>query len=65
MPMVTLKLSQPLEWNTDGQWVAVWRKFGDQMLTQRRTEVQAWLGDVVNRFINTFRPRIESLLRDE
>jgi len=63
--MVTLKLSQPLEWNTDGQWVAVWRKFGDQMLTQCRAEVQAWLGDVVNRFINTFRPRIASLLRDE
>jgi hypothetical protein len=35
------------------------------MLTQRRTEVQAWLGDLVNRFVNTFRPRIEAVLRDQ
>ncbi|MCX6878066.1 MAG: DUF4268 domain-containing protein [Verrucomicrobia bacterium] len=60
-------IGQPLKWYTTDNWqgVAIWREFGDQMLTSRRAEVQAWLGDVVNRFVNTFRPRIESLLRDE
>jgi hypothetical protein len=43
----------------------VWHKFGDRLLPQYRVEAQEWLGDVVNRFVNTFRPRIESLLRDE
>jgi hypothetical protein len=55
----------PLEWNTEGQWIAVWKPFGNSMLTERRVEAQAWLGDVVNRFINTFRPRIEAALRDQ
>ncbi len=60
-------ISQQVSWSSTDkfQGVAIWREFGDQMLTQRRAEVQAWLGDVVNRFINTFRPRIESLLRDQ
>jgi hypothetical protein len=55
----------PLEWNADDHWVAVWQPFGENMLTDRRAEVQAWLGDVVNRFVNTFRPRIEAVLRDQ
>ena len=56
-----------LEWESTDEWqeVRIWRDFGDQMLTEHREEVQAWLGDVVNRFVNAFRPRIESLLRDE
>ena len=60
-------IGQPVKWYSTDNWqgIAIWREFGDQMLTSRRAEVQAWLGDVVNRFINTFRPRIESLLRDE
>ena len=58
-------IGQPLDWNPEGCWVATWHTFGDQILTNHRNEAQAWLGDVVNRFVNTFRPRIESLLRDE
>ena len=48
----------PVEWKSDDKWhtIHIWRKFGDQMLTSHRAEVQAWLGDVVNRFINAFRP---------
>ena len=60
------EIGLPIEWhdNEKGQWVAIWNNIGDGMMTARRSETQAWLGDVVNRFINTFRPRIESLLRD-
>jgi len=60
-------IGQPLEWMSDDTslWVAVWRDFGDDMLTQRRAEVQAWLGDLANRFVNAFRPRIESLIRGQ
>lgn len=60
-------IGQPLKWQSSekGQWIALWHKFGDQMLMQRRAEVQAWLGDIVNRFINVFRPRIESVLREQ
>jgi hypothetical protein len=58
----------PLEWWSDSaksSSVEIWRKFGPQMLTERSAEVQAWLGDVLNRFVNTFRPRIQSLLREQ
>jgi hypothetical protein len=60
-------IGQPIKWESNDKWqgINIWREFGDQMLTKHRAEVQAWLGDVVNRFVNTFRPRIESLLRDE
>lgn len=60
-------IGQPIKWDSNDKYqgVAIWREFGDHMLTSRRAEVQAWLGDVVNRFVNTFRPRIEAVLRDE
>lgn len=65
--LIEEEIGQQLVWNRDdkGQAIAVWHKFGDRLLPQYRVEAQAWLGDVVNRFVNTFRPRIESLLRDE
>ena len=61
------EIGQQLQWKRDdkGQSVQVWHKFGDRLLPQFRKEAQQWLGDVVNRFVNAFRPRIESLLRDE
>jgi hypothetical protein len=61
------EIGQQLVWNRDdkGQSIAVWHKIGDRLLPQYRADAQKWLGDVVNRFVNTFRPRIESLLRDE
>jgi hypothetical protein len=60
-------IGQSVQWKSTDKWqsVQIWREFGNQMLTQRRTEVQAWLGDLVNRFVNTFRPRIEAVLRDQ
>ncbi len=60
-------IGQPVQWKSTDKWqsVQIWREFGNQMLTQRRTEVQVWLGDLVNRFVNTFRPRIEAVLRDQ
>jgi hypothetical protein len=59
-------IGQPIQWQSTDKWqtVQIWRDFGEHMLTERRTEVQAWLGDVVNRFVNAFRPRIEAALRD-
>lgn len=61
------EIGQPVQWQSNDKWNSVqnWQEFGDQMLTQRRSEVQAWLGDLVNRFVNTFRPRIEAVLRDQ
>jgi hypothetical protein len=60
-------IGQSVQWKSTDKWqsVQIWREFGNQMLTQRRTEVQARLGDLVNRFVNTFRPRIEAVLRDQ
>jgi hypothetical protein len=60
-------IGHPVKWSSTDKWQAIqiWRDFGDHMLTQHRAEVQAWLGDVTNRFINAFRPRITSLLHDQ
>jgi hypothetical protein len=46
-------LGHPVQWASDDKWhsVQIWREFGHQMLSQRRPEVQAWLGDVVNRWV--------------
>lgn len=65
--LIEEEIGHQLQWsrNDKGQGVSVWHKFGDRLLPQYRNEAQVWLGDVVNRFVNTFRPRIESLLRDE
>ncbi len=57
-----------LEWKMPGadwQGVIIRREFGPDILTKRRSETQQWLGDRVNRFVSIFRPRIESLLREE
>ena len=64
---INKEIGLPIEWNNNekGQWIHIWKNIGDGMVTTHRAEAQAWLGDVVNRFINTFRPRIESLLRDQ
>ena len=60
-------IAQPVKWEMTDKWqaVAIWRRFGDGMLTTHRAEVQAWLGEVTNSFVNAFRPRIESLVRDQ
>jgi len=67
LAVINEAIGQPVSWSSTDTWqsVHIWREFGDQMLTKRRTEVQAWLGDLVNRFVNTFRPRIETLLREQ
>lgn len=64
---INAAIGQPVQWESNDKWhsVQIWREFGSQMLTQRRAEVQAWLGDLMNRFVNTFRPRIEAVLRDQ
>ncbi len=64
---INAAIGQPVRWVSDGKYqgIDLWRDFGDQMLTKRRADVQAFLGDVVNRFINAFRPRIDAHLRDE
>jgi hypothetical protein len=61
------EIGQAVRWESTDKWLSVqiWREFGDQMLTQKRDEVQAWLGDLVNRFVNAFRPRIDAALRDQ
>jgi hypothetical protein len=66
-PAIDEALGQNPRWSSTERHhsVSVWREFGSQMLTDHRAEVQAWLGDHVNRFINTFRPRIRSLLREQ
>jgi len=61
-------IGQPVEWWSDSaksSSVEIWRKFGPQMFTDQRAEVQAWLGELVNRFVNAFRPRIQSLLKEQ
>jgi hypothetical protein len=65
--LIEEEIGQQLDWNRvdKGQSIAVWHKFGDRLLPLYRADAQKWLGDVVNRFVNSFRPRIESVLRDE
>ncbi|MFZ2279992.1 MAG: DUF4268 domain-containing protein [Prosthecobacter sp.] len=64
---INAAIGQPVQWASSDKWhsVQIWRDFGDQMLTQQRAEVQEWLGDLMNRFVNTFRPRIDAVLRDQ
>ncbi len=60
-------VGEHLKWdlNDKFQWASIWHKFGEGMLTEHRTEVQDWLGKLLNHFINELRPRIEALLREE
>ncbi len=60
------EVGQPLQWKRTDKWqsVQVWRKYGDRLLPEHRTESQKWLGDVVNQFVNAFRPRIDAALRE-
>jgi hypothetical protein len=64
---IEASIGDELRWdsNDKGNVVAIWRTFGGQMLKEQREAVLAWLGDYVNRFVNTFRPRITSLLREQ
>jgi uncharacterized protein DUF4268 len=61
-------IGHPLDWGTEGEksvGIEIWRECDPQMLTKQRAEVQAWLGDMLNRFVNAFRPRIQSLLKEQ
>ena len=60
-------IGESASWSTSEKWhgVQVWHPYGDQMLGERRSEVMEWLGGLVNRFVNAFRPRISSLLREQ
>jgi hypothetical protein len=59
-------LAHSVQWDTTetGQGINIWQNFGDGLMTEHRTEVQKWLGEVINRFVNVFRPRVISLLKD-
>ncbi len=61
------EVEQELKWdrNDKNQVVHVWKKFGARLFPEHRQEAQKWLGDVVNRFVNTFRPRIDAALRNQ
>jgi hypothetical protein len=45
--------------------IACRQEYSGMILNDHRTEAQEWLADRVNRFITTFRPRIEQLLREQ
>ncbi len=58
-------LDIPVNWESDRtKHKIVSRKtFSGNLFEERRSEVQAWLADRVNRFVTVFRPRVEGLLQ--
>jgi hypothetical protein len=60
-------LGCPVVWDSDGSkhWVLCKKSYPGVLLTTHRGEVQAWLADVTNRFVNVFRPRIAALMQDQ
>jgi len=59
-------IGQPIELKRDekNQWVTIWHTLGAPLLPKHKAEAQKWLGDMVNFFVNAFRPRITAALRD-
>ena len=61
-------LGIPVEWTIapDGrERVVAKRSFSGTLVGDSRKESQNWLADVTQRFVSVFRPRIETLLKDE
>jgi len=64
---VTTALGVPADWESDGakHWIISRRQFSNGVLIEdHRQEVQSWLADRVNRYVNVFRPRIERMVRE-
>lgn len=60
-------LGLPVQWTTDADGrgaVQDKKSFPGIILEESREASQAWLADVVPRFISVFRPRIDALLRE-
>jgi hypothetical protein len=59
-------LGVPVEWRSDGakHWVVTERKFPGPILEASAAEAPRTLVDWTNRYVNTFRPRLEKLARE-
>jgi hypothetical protein len=58
-------LGVPASWESDGQkhWI-ISQEHVTGMLDEHGQQVQSWLADCVNRYVNVFRPRLEKLVRE-
>lgn len=56
----------PLSWETeDGKHkIIARRQFDDLRSPGNREQIKQWFADVINRYVNTFRPRIERILAE-
>jgi len=60
------ELGIPVRWENDGEqrWISISKRYPGELLTAHRAEVGELLADWTNRFITTFRPRLEALVRE-
>jgi hypothetical protein len=60
------ELGVPVEWESDGRkhWIVSYETFSDSLIDAHETEILAMLSDRLNRYINTFRPRLDRILRE-
>lgn len=64
---IEAELNLPIEWeSTDGKHsITTSTRFPDLRAAMYREPMKSWLSTRVNRFVNTFRPRLERLLQPE
>lgn len=63
---INKELGIPVEWQVKDDKYSIWthRRYDDPKNIKYRTEIQEYLNDSINRFVNTFRPRL-SRITDE
>lgn len=60
------ELGIPVEWESKDGKYSIWshRTYDDPKDEKHREEIKSYLNDTINRFVNTFRPRLERIAED-
>ncbi len=63
---INKEIAFPLSWESEGgkHKIVVRRQFDDLCSPGNREQIKQWFADVINRYVNTFRPRIERILAE-
>ncbi len=63
---INKEIAFPLSWESEGgkHKIVVRRQFDDLRSPGNREQIKQWFADVINRYVNTFRPKIERILAE-
>jgi len=63
---ITKEIAFPLSWESEGgeHKIVVRRQFDDLRSPGNREQIKQWFADPINRYLSTFRPKIERILAE-